>query len=438
MKTLYFFSSLIILIIISSGNVCSQSGWLIQPTPVTEDLYAVYFVNPYTGFAAGQNGRIIKTTNGGINWIIIGAGVTNQYLQVIQFFDPNTGYITGNWTGSVNNNFWKTTNGGLNWTLVGTLSADRMQFINLNTGWGIINQALGKTTNGGFQWSFFTFDPVCPNCSMNDILFHNANTGYTAGDYWNSGQNMGYMFMFKTTNAGLNWEQKFVYQSNANPYAPQLGHMFFPKNQVQTGYALGSYQIYAGMYKTTNSGENWSFKKQFSIGANFHWYTGIDSGWVTSSQGKIMFTSDGGSNFIIYPTGASGELNKIFFMNDTIGWIAGDDGIILAKNAGLLGIQPVNNQIPHDFSLSQNYPNPFNPSTKIQFAFPPSPQGEGQGVRVIVYNILGHEIAVLVNEQLQPGIYEIDFDGTNYPSGVYYYTLTTQSFSQTKRMVLIK
>ncbi|MBE2216670.1 MAG: T9SS type A sorting domain-containing protein [Ignavibacteria bacterium] len=411
----------------------SQGGWVIQTTPVTDDIYAIQFVNLYTGYAAGENGRIVKSTNGGITWFSIGSGLTSQFLSVIRFFDANTGYVSGNWSGSVTNNFFKTTNGGLNWTLIGSLSPDRMQFIDLNLGWGIVNQSLGKTTSGGVQWSFSTFDPVCPNCSMNDIYFHNENTGYTSGDYWNSAQNMGYMFLFKTTNAGGNWNQKFVYQSNVNPYAPQLGHMFFPDNQMQIGYALGSFEIYAGLYKTTNGGENWSLKKQFPIQANYQWFTSADTGWVTSTQGRVMFTSDGGSNFFTYTNGINSELNRIFFLNDSVGWIACNDGIILARNAGINGIHPVSFNYPSEFILFQNYPNPFNPVTNFGFRI-----ADFGMVKLTIYDALGKEIASVVNEELQPGSYNVDWDASNYPSGVYFYKLQSGDFVESKKMVLIK
>jgi len=424
---------LITLSLLLSNNCFSQSGWVLQTTPVTDNLFAVFFANTFTGYAAGENGRMIKTTNGGLNWFIIGTGVTNQYLTVIQFFDANTGYVSGNWTGSIQNNFWKTTNGGVNWTLIGTLSPGRMQFINLNLGWSIINEGMAKTTNGGVQWSFYSFDPICPNCSMNDVFFHDPDTGYTAGDYWNSSQNMGYVHIFKTINGGSSWNLKFVYQSNANPYAPQLGHFFFPKTQRQIGYALGSYEIYAGLYKTTNSGENWFFKKQFQYAASFQWFTSIDTGWVTSTQGRIMFTSDGGSNFIAYPTGTTSDLNRIFFINDTTGWVAGNNGVILARNAGLLGIQLINNELPQSFSLSQNYPNPFNPVTRIKFNLPVS-----SDVKLVIYDVLGREIETLLNENKKPGSYEVNWDGSRYASGVYFYKLITDEFVETKKMVLVK
>ncbi len=95
---------------------------------------------------------------------------------------------------------------------------------------------------------------------------------------------------------------------------------------------------------------------------------------------------------------------------------------------------------PHRFELSQNYPNPFNPSTKIKYSIPnsPLPFGKGLGVRLEVYDILGREVATLVNEKQRPGNYEVTFDGAKLSSGIYFYKLQAGSFVQTKKMILLK
>jgi hypothetical protein len=106
--------------------------------------------------------------------------------------------------------------------------------------------------------------------------------------------------------------------------------------------------------------------------------------------------------------------------------------------ANSVGIQNISTEIPSVFTLEQNYPNPFNPTTKIKFALPPAVNGRDLSVKLVIYDVLGCEVATLVNEPLQPGTYEIEWDAENYSSGVYYYTLQTQQFKQSKRMVLIK
>jgi hypothetical protein len=102
------------------------------------------------------------------------------------------------------------------------------------------------------------------------------------------------------------------------------------------------------------------------------------------------------------------------------------------------GISNNNQNIPDEFALYQNYPNPFNPTTKIRFALKEDGRGKKEDTKLVVYDILGKEIAILVNEQLQPGTYEVTFDGSNYPSGIYFYQLRTNDYTNTKKLILLK
>jgi hypothetical protein len=88
--------------------------------------------------------------------------------------------------------------------------------------------------------------------------------------------------------------------------------------------------------------------------------------------------------------------------------------------------------IPADYGL-HNFPNPFNPITQITFTLPATDQ-----VTLTIYNALGQEIQLLLNERLKSGVYTIPFDGSRFPSGIYYYNLRAGSFSQTKAMTLTK
>jgi len=95
-------------------------------------------------------------------------------------------------------------------------------------------------------------------------------------------------------------------------------------------------------------------------------------------------------------------------------------------------------EIPSEFSLEQNYPNPFNPSTTIKYSIPRDVRGEKQEVRLMVYDILGREVATLVNKQQQAGNYEVNFDANNLGSGIYFYKLQSGSFIKSMKMLLIK
>ena len=88
---------------------------------------------------------------------------------------------------------------------------------------------------------------------------------------------------------------------------------------------------------------------------------------------------------------------------------------------------------PVIFSLTQNYPNPFNPVTKIKYRLP-----ELSKVRLTVYDVLGREIKVLVDQEKPAGTYEIEFDGTNLPTGVYFYRIEAGKYSDTKKLMLLK
>jgi len=107
-------------------------------------------------------------------------------------------------------------------------------------------------------------------------------------------------------------------------------------------------------------------------------------------------------------------------------------------------IHQQNEQIINEYKLFQNYPNPFNPTTKIKFEVPLSKGGLMVVVSMRVYDILGKEIETLVNEKLQPGTYEVSFDGSNLNSGVYFCTLTVNEinsnkvFKETKVMNYVK
>jgi hypothetical protein len=106
--------------------------------------------------------------------------------------------------------------------------------------------------------------------------------------------------------------------------------------------------------------------------------------------------------------------------------------------SSLLFAQESDISTPKDFYLEQNYPNPFNPSTTIRFSIPSVGAYRNTPVLLKIYNVLGNEIATIVNEELPVGNYNVEYDASNLPSGIYFYTLTTNDFSETKKMTLVK
>ncbi len=171
------------------------------------------------------------------------------------------------------------------------------------------------------------------------------------------------------------------------------------------------------------------------------------SGSSNSSTGYnfdlFKYNSSGAQQWNVSYSASDDSANSNCYLNlDTSGniYLAGttlengtDYDIVLVKYSQLIGIKNISKTIPRQFKLYQNYPNPFNPITKIKFDIPISAL-----TKIIVYDILGREVKSIVNQDLTPGSYEIDWNATNFASGVYFYRIIAGSFISMKKMVLIK
>jgi len=163
-------------------------------------------------------------------------------------------------------------------------------------------------------------------------------------------------------------------------------------------------------------------------GGNFNVYNNTGSG-VFSNTPHTLPSSSSGSCITVHDRDNDGDLD--------LAGIDEIDDILFIFNNGVTGINPASQEIPESFNLHQNFPNPFNPNTKINYDI----VTKGKVV-LKVFDILGNEVQTLVNEVQEPGKYSAEFSassGNNYlPSGVYYYRLDTDVYSETKSMILLK
>jgi hypothetical protein len=275
---------------------------------------------------------------------------------------------------------------------------------------GFQNSIIAFNQNGDTLGQFITASglnsPFAILYYNNSVLVSNSSGNVRVSGFDTTGNNF---FLFTTSN-NLNFPQQMSPLSNGNLAvagfsAPSGVCIFSPagtyvKTLTGVSYNRGVWQLGNGHIITTNT-------------------TGLYE--LNDSSGAVIRTIISGSGYF------SGQF--ISYYNPNL----------------INAIHHESNTSPEEFQLYQNYPNPFNPVTKIKFRIPNSSvivrsgaTWQSPDVTLKVYDITGKEIAIVVNEQLKPGTYEVTFDASNLPSGIYFYQLQAGEFSQTKKMLMIK
>lgn len=405
--------SILILLLVSISPLFSQ--WITNHYEEQIFLSDCFFIDSLSGYAAGNNGKILKTTDGGQLWDSLPSG-TNVPLGCIYFINKDTGFTGGYYR------ILRTTNGGESWvTTFPGFSVWDIDFVNDTTGY-IVGEfgSLYKTQNAGLTWNkipgpFYLYTLSC-------IDFVNDSVGYIGSETLDNN----FRFLYKTTNSGSNWT-KFA----LTPCAIRYISASFLNND--TGFFACSE---GKIVKTINGGENWLVTASFIEDLTDIQAVDYSNIYLTGTGSTIRKSEDGGFNWIDqhYPN-SQNRLEGIYMLNSQTGYAVGDNGLIVktTNGGGTVEINPTGNEIPSEFKLHQNYPNPFNPSTNIKFDIPKSSK-----VKLSVYNTLGKEVAVLVNEELAAGQYNLAWNGAGQSSGVYYYRLETEGFTEVRKMMLIK
>jgi hypothetical protein len=156
-------------------------------------------------------------------------------------------------------------------------------------------------------------------------------------------------------------------------------------------------------------------------------FAGTDNGvYLSTNNGTSWLNKNQGFNPV--PSDVS-----ILTTNDYIFAGTGGYSVWRRSYSEIIGIEQISELVPASYSLHQNYPNPFNPTTKIRYDLP-----KNGFVKLVVFDALSREVETLVNEHQSAGIYEVSFNAAHFPSGIYFYKLITDGFTETKRMMLIK
>ncbi len=407
---------LIFAIFIFFANVSrSQTGWYQQNSNCNTSLGAVAFLNADSGFCVGGFGKILKTTNGGSNWDSVDTPYNNHLLSVV-ILNSNEVLACG-----FSRTVLKSTNFGASWYRITNIydgySLNHMEFINESVGY-IASQSgvILKSTNSGDSW--FSLDSPYPFAKeFNGLSFLDINTGHVVG----YGTILGSPIV-KTTDGGLSWI-RFL-----NPLqTPLYSVKMFNHDIGLIGGANGL------LRRTSNGGINWNYTP---VPASYCSEISFPTSEIAYAVGgNIIKSTDGGINWTVQQISTNVNLEGVCFINEFTGYAVGANGTILkTTSGGIVDIEPISNIVPDKYILYQNYPNPFNPKTVINYELRIT-----SIAKLKVFDVLGNEVAELVNEKQNAGSYSVEFNGSGFASGVYYYSIYLNgSLFETKRMVLFK
>jgi len=402
------YPSLFILLCSLAVNQNTFSQWSITGGPNAQVIYSLHITGTNL-FAATYSG-VFLTTDNGENWILKNNGMGTSGRKIYALAEINNNLIAGTDSG-----VFVSTNYGEQW-------------IFKNTGFPIIETG-------------FIHEIIAYNSTK---LFAGTEAGvYESTDYgdnWTE-RNSGltdlhiYSFTFKqnklfagseskvfvSTNEGLNWSSV----SSGIPSGFSCDAMGTDGSNLYLGLCCGG-----GLYVSTNDGALW---QNIAGMPSINTFMFFDNKMLSGSADGVLYSVDGGFTWTAFNTGLQ-YLNTTAFAVSQSTLFAGVENFVWRRPTGqLTGLKTNETEIPSEFALYQNYPNPFNPETNISYELPIT-----NYVRLSVYDILGREIAILVNEKQHTGKYEVKFTAQNLPSGVYFYRLETSDFTQTRKMILMK
>jgi len=430
----------------------------VQALMVHPDNPSIAWVTIFTGTADAVNG-IYKTTDGGANWFAAtnGIGAIKNFLSLAMSpIDPNTLYLGSSFqvaTSTGPSAIYKSTDGGANWVLSSTgLPTDPAEInpvrtLNVSTANPnvVIAGLFMNTVNGGFYLSTDAganwtkkhnglppeTGTLIRSAAIRPLFANHFYVGLDRSTFLNIG-------VWGTTDGGDNW-----FSFNGGTMLNTYGIRALVFNST------GTHSLYAGCGSATGQGV---YEYTFSVvPVEFVSFSAsvfgndVNLSWVTASEtnnfGFEVERTDAGNSVwnkvgFVFGNGTSTELNYYSFTDQSV---PVGQYLYRLKQIDLDGSFDYSDQVEVDiisatnYVLMQNYPNPFNPSTRISFSIPQSGFAS-----VKVYDVLGNEVATIIDKELSAGSYEIQFNASGLTSGVYYYTLKSGNFVQSKKMILLR
>ncbi len=437
MKRNVFFKLIysLLIFLMAYGSALSQQYWIQQPCPTTKSLTRLTFTDTLNGWAVGDSGAIVHTSNGGSNWIVQESSI-NTPIEDLFFINSQTGFAVSNDYTSSGTIILRTTNGGINWSNSRypdtALIIRSVYFLDSLTGFfggiTLTDPVILRTTDRGVSWAHTNIRlAICYDYPVLKFNFLNSLKGYACGGFFDRAG-----ICWQTTDGGLNWTDTCI---SAEPlfdiYAVSNDKILIAGGDPE----YGSY-----VYSSSDAGSSWKgfFLNTYGIAQRIAARTPAELWIPCAILGKFAVSLDTARNWFSIDAPDHVNVYDTRFINPYTGWSVGlrsDNftGVILKYNTAVIGIMNEQAPVPDKPMLYQNYPNPFNPVTEISFSLVKTGR-----VKLVIYDLLGRIAAKLVDEIRQAGTFNEKFDAANLASGIYIYRIETAGFEQSKKMVLVK
>ena len=363
-----------------------QSGWTAKNNGLTNLLVTDFAVGNSGDIFAGTYAGVFRSSDAGENWSTANAGIENEVIVQLERDPSGRIYAFTNaqptdtlFYSDDNGNSWNSIPIGMNDILIESMAVSSQGYLFLSGFNFFLEGIVLISPDGGTSWS----DTALTSFSSvgSTLAIDNSDRLYAV---------LGGESLFYTDDNGTTWSK---ISTSGIPNSSKVNHLAFDSNN----------HIYAatqsdGIYYSEDAGSNWTAKND-GLPATNGYYPSFNFLYVDPAD--VVF---GGTY---------------------------DDGLFIGNSVAIAIDDPGN--FPTQFSLQQNYPNPFNPATTIGFTI-----AEQTFVKLTVYDLLGREVATLINEEKSPGDYTIEFDAAKLSSGIYFYRLEAGNFKETRRMILMQ
>ena len=446
-STLYI---IIILFTLPAFISAQQPAWrLASGTEGTYIFDIDVYHNDLDSLFAMSDDSLMLSTDMGENWMKIApfpqleklSNVSGLTLK-IDPFNSNQLYVSHLFLPVDGNVILKSTNSGMNWKLLfwGRCEPSpgcdspiiEIDPVDLNSIYASLNtNFIIRSTDRGENWDTipepytFGLSSIAISPSNNRVIY--LGFGST-------------LEIYKSVDRGETWQLLPFPLSNQTSSPVSLAvHPNTSDILYSAVFSFGYFQ--GGVYKSTDGGFTWDEKNEgltnedYDINTiNIYWKNPEEIFIGTGGNINLFRSTNGGENWLRFDNGLPNTGHVTSIVIDTL-----NDRIYLGRTKGIY-IYDVPTAIKDEtiiyadrFLLNQNYPNPFNSITKIRYYI-----AKNDLVILKVYDVLGREVAVLVDEEKKPGTYEIEFNANNLSSGIYFYQISSGHFQQTRKMILLK